>query len=461
MIYIPHAYQDRAVRWILDNPKCALWLDMGLGKTVVTLTAVASLLYDTFSVNRVLIIAPKSVAVNTWPAEVAKWDHLAGMELAVAVGTADQRRRALNGGAPVVAINRENVAWLVKECAPYWPFDMVVLDESSSFKDHRTARWKALRKVMPGVARLVELTGTPSPNGLEDLWAQAYLLDCGKRLFPTLTAFRMRWFYPGAHNGDTVYEWLPRKEAKVEIPQRMSDIAMCMKAEDYLDVPEMSEIDVAVALEPPAMKYYRKLEKDLLLPVDGTTITALTAASLLGKLLQYTGGAVYDEDGKAHDVSDAKLDALEALVESAGSPVLVFYGFRSEIPRIMARLAAYQPRLFSGQEDLLEQWNKGGVRVLLAHPGSTAYGLNMQSGGHIMVWYSLTWSLELYEQAVARLHRQGQRNRTLVYRLICPGTADEAVAKALRTKDGVQSALMARVKTLGEKPYEDDKERIS
>lgn len=446
MKYTPHPYQRRACAWILEHPKCALWLDMGLGKTVVTLTAIGELLYDSFEVSRVLIVAPKSVAVNTWPSEVRKWDHLAGVGLAVAVGTAVQRRKALNSGAPVVVINRENVSWLVKECAPHWPFDMVVLDESSSFKDHRTTRWKSLRRVIMHVRRLVELTGTPSPNGLEDLWAQAWLLDGGRRLCRTLTEYRTRWFYPGAHNGDTVYEWLPRATAKTEIPERMADIAMCMKAEDYLTVPELSEVDVPVALEPSEMKAYRRFEKELLLPVDGTEITAVTAASLLGKLMQFTGGAVYDEDGGAHDVSDAKLDALEALVEAADGPVLVFYGYRSEILRIMRRLAGYGPRLFSGQEDLLEEWNKGAVRVLLAHPASTAYGLNMQAGGHIMVWYSLTWSLELYEQAVARLHRQGQKERTLVYRLLCPGTADESVARALKTKDSVQGALMDRVK---------------
>lgn len=440
----PYPYQSRAVDFIADHPRCALFLDMGLGKTAITLAAIRDALFDSLTASRVLVIAPKSTAVNTWPAERCKWTNFWGMRMGVAVGTAKQRHEVIDNPPEVTVINRENVAWLVGKAAGTWPWDMVVLDESSSFKSHRSARWKALRKVLPKIRRMVLLTGTPSPNGLEDLWAQIWLLDRGARLGSTLTQYRTRWFYPGAHNGDVVYQWLPRKGAREEIASKLSDICMSMKAEDYISVPEISDIDVPVAMEPWAAAAYAKFQRDLLLPCrDGAEVAATTAAALVNKLLQYTGGHVYDDAGKAHDTTSVKLDALKEIVEVASSPVLVFYGFRSEIPSLLSIEGA---ELFDGSPDMLSRWNAGSIPVLLAHPASMAYGLNMQEGGHVMVWYTLTWNLELYEQAKARLHRQGQKRPVMNYRLVCRGTVDEKVCNGLAQKTRIQDTLMAMIK---------------
>lgn len=445
MRFNPYPYQSRAIDFIAGHPRCALFLDMGLGKTAVTLTAIAQALFDDMTASHVLVIAPKSTAVNTWPSEVAKWDGFDSLTMGVAVGTAAKRKKVLEDLPDITVINRENVPWLVSEVGSDWPYDMVVLDESSSFKNPRSARWKALRRMLPKISRMVLLTGTPSPNGLEDLWAQVWLLDQGARLGRTLGAYRQRWFHPGAHSGDVVYEWLANKGAQAEIASKLADICMSMKAADYISVPAISDIDVPVVLDPKAMAAYNRFQRELLLSVaDGQEIMATTAAALVNKLLQYTGGHVYDDDGVAHATTSAKLDALSEIVEAATSPVLVFYGFRSEIPGLMTLKGA---ELFDGSPAMMERWNVGSIPVLLAHPASMAYGLNMQAGGHVMVWYSLTWNQELYEQAKARLHRQGQKMPVMNYRLVCPGTVDVRVCDSLSRKTNIQNLLMSMIKT--------------
>ena len=443
-LFKPYPYQARAVDFIGSHPRCALFLDMGLGKTAITLSAIRLALYDDMTATHVLVVAPKSTAINTWPAEIRKWDQFAGMSFGVAIGTPKHRSQVVADLPDVTVINRENVPWLVGEAGEAWPYDMVVLDESSSFKSRKARRWKVIKKILPFISRMVLLTGTPSPNGLLDLWPQILLLDNGARLGKSLTGYRMRYFSPGAHNGSIVYQWIPKKGAKEEIARRLSDICMSMKAEDYIEVPAITDIDVAVMMESSAAKAYVKFQQELLLPCkDGAEVAATTAAALVNKLLQYTGGHIYDDDGTAHDTTDAKLEALREIVEASTSPVLVFYYFRSEIDSLLTLEGA---ELFDGSPEVLKRWNSGEIPVLLAHPASMAYGLNMQQGGHVMVWYTLTWNLELYEQAKARLHRQGQTRPVQNYRLICKGTIDEQVCRGLAKKNKVQDTLMQMIK---------------
>lgn len=445
----PHPYQERAIAHILANPGCALWLDMGLGKTAVTLTALKELL-DTMESRRVLIIAPKSVAVNTWTSELEKWDNLEGLTMTVAVGTAAQRRRAIAARADVTVINRENTEWLTTEMpGDSWPFDTVVLDEASSFKSPSSRRFKALRRVRPRIRRLVELTGTPSPNGLMDLWAQAWLLDGGKRLGRTLTGYRSEFFRPGRGCGHVVYDWKPVRGAADEITRRLSDVCLSMSSADWLTLPDRMDITRPVDLGRQTMEAYRAFEKDCIISLDGTEVTAQQAAVLAGKLLQFTGGGVYDEGGIYRPVHEAKLDALADLIEAAGGdPVLVYYGFTGELARIRERCADYRPELFTGEPDVLRRWNEGRIPVLLAHPASVAYGLNMQQGGHIVVWYTPTWNLELYQQANARLHRQGQKKPVRVFHLVAGGTIDGRVMDALQGKADLQGYVTEQVRLL-------------
>ena len=449
MIFRPHKYQERAIRHIIENTHCALWLDMGLGKTVSTLSAIRELKEEYLETNRVLVIAPKSVALNTWTSECAKWEHLRHLRVSVVMGTAAQRLTALKADADIYVTNRDNVVWLVRQYGrDGFPFDCVVIDEASSFKNPQSKRFKALRAVRPLVDRIVELTGTPSPNGLTDLWAQVYLLDGGKRLGRTLGAFRNAWFRPGRRNGAVVYEWLPRQGAQKEITDRLSDICLAMKADDWLDLPERMDISVPVRLDDSETARYKKLERELVLSVDDEEIEANTAAALTNKLLQFTGGAMYDKSGWWHVVSDAKLDALADLVEGTQESVLVYYQYVSERERILERLAGYGAVDFHGESQLLEDWNRGEVRVMLAHPASVAYGLNMQYGGRIIVWYTLTWNLELYCQANARLHRQGQTRPVMIYYLMADGTMDSRVMGCIGSKNNVQTSLLDAVKNL-------------
>ena len=451
MIFEPHAYQRKAIDFIIDHPNCALYLDMGLGKSVVTLTAIQQLIDDYLEVRKVLVVAPKSVARNTWPTEAKKWDHLKSLRVSVVMGTAAQRRKALEADADVYVVNRENLVWLVDYCdntLVRWDFNCVVLDESSSFKNPQARRYKAIRRMRWLIYRMIELTGTPSPNGLMDLWSQIELLDRGQRLGRTLTTYRSRYFTPGRHNGHVVYEWKPKPGAREAITEAISDICLSMKAEDYLDLPDLITAGTDIVLTDQERKGYDVFEREQLMQVDETEIEAVTAAALTNKLLQYSGGAVYDSEHEWHEVGRSKLEALADLVEAADEPVLVFYAYQHELSRILAELADWEPVVFKGEPDILERWNRREIRVLLCHPASVAFGLNMQQGGRVIVWYTPTWNLELYQQANARLYRQGQDRPVLLYHLVALGTMDERVMSALSGKSSIQDFVMQRIREL-------------
>ena len=444
MRFEPHEYQRHAVQWVLDKPACGLFLAMGLGKTAVTLTALVELLHDRFEVARPLVIAPLRVAESTWPDEVGKWDHLQHLQVSKVLGSQQQRLAALQDDADLWVVNRENVRWLVEMYGREWPFDMIVVDELSSFKSPRSQRFRALRKVRPLARRVVGLTGTPAPNGLIDLWSQVYLLDRGERLGKTLTEYRERWFIPGRRNGYVVYEWVPRPFAEEEIYERISDICVSMKAEDWLQLPERLDRVVTVKLSPEAREQYMRMERDLLLPFMGADVVAGSAAVLSNKLLQLANGAVYDEEGGVRYIHDCKLDVLEDLIEAAnGRPVMVAYSYRHDLARIKHRFPT--ARELEGPEDV-RAWNRGEVSILLTHPASAGHGLNLQAGGNTLIWFGLPWSLELYQQAVARLHRQGQTERVVVHHLLAEGTMDGDVMRALSGKATTQGALLEAVK---------------
>lgn len=449
MKYQPHEYQKRATQFIIDNRYCALFLDMGLGKTVSTLTAIDILKNDYLEIDKVLVIAPKSVALNTWSGETAKWDHLKKLRISVAMGTAAQRTKAIERDADIYVTNRDNVKWIVDYFKKEpWPFDTVVLDESSSFKNPSSQRFKALRKIRPQLRRVIELTGTPSPNGLMDLWPQIWLLDMGERLGRTLGSYRSEFFTAGRRNGAVVYDWIARPGARQRISKRLADISMSMQASDYLEMPDVIDGGLTLALPPDEMRDYQAFQKEQLMQLDNTDIEAVTAAALTNKLLQYTGGALYDDQHNWHEVSTAKLEALQDIVESTDESVLIYYQYQSEKDRILKMLP--DAVTFTGEPELLESWNAGKIRLMLAHPASVAYGLNMQAGGHIIVWYTPTWNLELYMQANARLHRQGQTKPVVIYHLIAAGTIDERVMQALNCKNGSQAALLKHIKELRE-----------
>lgn len=450
MRYQPHEYQKRATDFIIRNQACALFLDMGLGKTVATLTAIDKLTNDYLETEKTLVVAPKSVALNTWSAETEKWDHLNHLRLSIVMGTVAQRTKALERDADIYITNRDNIAWLVNQyTTKAWPFDTLVLDESSSFKAANTRRFRALRTIRPQVRRIIELTGTPSPNGLLDLWSQIWLLDRGQRLGKTITSYRSQYFMAGRRNGAVIYEWIPRKGSHQEITERISDICLSMQAADYLEMPDVIDAGMTLALPEKEMRDYREFEREQLMQLDGQDIEAVTAASLTNKLLQFTGGSVYDSDHRYHTVSNAKLEALKDILESTEEPVLVYYQYQSEKDRITAD-PGLKDRVvcFKGETDILDSWNRGEIRVLLAHPASVAYGLNMQAGGHIIVWFTPTWNLELYQQANARLNRQGQEKPVILYHLIAAGTMDERVMQALHGKHGCQAALLQHIKEL-------------
>jgi SNF2 family DNA or RNA helicase len=415
---------------------------MGLGKTVITLTAIEELMCDRFEVSRVLVIAPLRVAEDTWSRESEKWDHLKHLRIAKILGSAADRIRALKKSADIYVINRENVVWLVEyleENRIRWPFDMVVIDELSSFKNNQAKRFKALKKMRPMMDRIVGLTGTPAANSLIDLWAEMYLLDRGERLGRTLTAYRGNWFRPGYSNGPIVYKWEPRRGALEDITKRIADITVSMKAEDYLTLPDKIETTISVQLDEKAMGAYREMERESLMELEGEEIVALDAAAVVSKLLQVANGFIYDQTHRAISVHEAKLDALAEIIEAANSPVLVFYNFQADKDAILARF--HDARTLEN-DATIEDWNRGRIRLLLAHPASAGYGLNLQDGGHIMAWYGLPWSLEQYLQAVARLQRQGQKYPVMVYHIIAKGTVDEQVVRSLSAKDVTQSALI-------------------
>ena len=449
MIYNPHQYQEYATNRILEQDAVGLFLDMGLGKTVSTLTAVDQLLYDYFDVEKVLVIAPLRVAQKTWPDEIRKWDHLKHLRISRILGTEKQRLGALQAKADIWIINRENVEWLVDLYDKNWPFDMVVIDELSSFKSSKAKRFRALRKVRPMIKRIVGLTGTPAPNGLIDLWPQVYLLDQGERLGKTVTGYRSRYFEPGKRNRTVIFTWDPKPGAEEAIYSKLEDLCVSMSAEDWLQMPERIDREVIVQIPEAARAQYDQLERDLLLPFAGGDITADTMAILSNKLLQMANGAVYDENGATREIHRAKLEALDDILEAAnGQPVLVFYNYQHDRDRVLKHIPA--ARVLDTEDDI-EKWNQGKIPVMLAHPASAGHGLNLQAGGNIIVWFGLTWSLELYQQANARLYRQGQDKSVIIHHLVAEETIDGDVMAALAGKDVSQKALLEAVKARIEK----------
>lgn len=449
MKFIPHDYQRYAISRIVSDPAVGLFLDMGLGKTVITLTAVYDLKFQRWSISRCLVVAPKKVAEATWSQEAKKWDHLQDLRIIPVLGSAAARIRALNTPGDVWVINRENVPWLVEYYRNGWPFDMVVLDESSSFKNYSCKRFKALKMVRNRIGRLVELTGTPAPNGLEDLWAQIYLLDGGDRLGKTISSYRDAFFTPDASYPGQMYRtYSPQNGADARIRAAISDICVSMKAEDYLTLPPYIEDIVPVVLDEKARKAYDKLEREMLLEVDEQTVTAGSAAVLNGKLLQLCSGAVYDISGGVK-VHDCKVEAfLEVIEQLHGEHALVFYWFQHERDRLVQALKKTGKRVevYQGAEQE-RQWNAGQIDVLLAHPASCAYGLNLQQGGHHVVWFGYpNWTLELYQQANARLYRQGQTQPVIAHLLVVQDGVDEDVVASLHDKGDTQEALMAALK---------------
>lgn len=446
MKFKPHDYQKRAIDLTIQKPKIGLFLDMGLGKTVITMTAVQELMYDRFEISKVLVIAPKRVAEDTWTREHAKWDHLRDLRISKVIGTAPQRRKALEQDADIYVIGRDSVVWLVEYFQKTgWPFDMVVIDELSSFKNPQAKRFRALRKVMPHVSRVVGLTGTPSPNGLMDLWAEVYLLDRGERLGPTLGSYREKYFWPGARNGYIVYRWEPYSYSQKEIEKKISDICISMSADDYLTMPKRIDNIIPVQLSDQEMETYNRMEQEQLLVLEDEddAVVALNAAAVMTKLLQIANGSVYTAGHDVLRIHDAKLEALEEIIDTTGEPVLVFYSYKHDLEAIQKKIKG--ARILEGPDDIAD-WNDGKVQVLLAHPASVGYGLNLQDGGHVIVWYGLTWSLELYQQANARLYRQGQEKPVIIHHLIASGTVDEEVMDALQHKDMSQAALLAALK---------------
>lgn len=443
MRYEPHEYQDYATRFILKHPIAAVLLEMGLGKSVITLTAIFDLTLESFEIRKVLVIAPLRVARDTWPTEIEKWDHLKGLTCSVAIGSEAQRKAALRKRAQVYIINRENVDWLVNKSGLPFDFDMVVIDELSSFKDNGSKRFKALRKVRPGVKRIVGLTGTPSSNGLMDLWAEIGILDMGQRLGRYITHFRNNYFMPDKRNQQMVFSYKPRPDAEKAIYRLISDITISMKNTDYLKLPELVMNEIPVRLSENEMACYQAMKRELVLSLKGREIDAANAAALSGKLLQMANGAVYDEDKGVAHIHNRKLDAMEDIIEAAnGKPVLVAYWFKHDLERIINRFPA--EKLDSTAS--IRRWNDGKIPLAVIHPASAGHGLNLQAGGSILVWFGLTWSLELYQQTNARLWRQGQKDTVVIHHIITNGTIDEDVMRALERKDKTQTALIDAVK---------------
>jgi SNF2 family DNA or RNA helicase len=441
MKYVPHDYQEYAQKFVIEKPVSALMLDMGLGKTIITLTAIWELLFDYFDVTKVLVIAPLRVARDTWTKEALKWEHLKGIKISQILGSEKERRIAVVRKANVYIINRENVEWLIKNYK--WNFDMVVIDELSSFKSHSSKRFKALRKVRPQVNRIVGLTGTPTPNGLMDLWSEINILDMGERLGRFIGGYRERYFVPDKRNREVVFSYKPRDGAEKAIYKKISDICVSMKALDYLDMPECIYNIVEVEMNEIEKDLYRKLEDDMLLPFEDGDIDAINAAALSNKLLQMANGAVYDENKDVKFIHNRKLEALEDLIEGAnGKPVLVFYAYKHDKERIVERFKAEE---INTSEDIT-RWNNGQIKVAIVHPASAGHGLNLQSGGSTAIWFGLNWSLELYQQANARLWRQGQKNAVVIHHIITKNTVDEDVMKAIKRKDMGQEALLESVR---------------
>ena len=449
MKYNPHDYQWYATEYIESHPSAAVFLDMGLGKTSITLTALNNLLFDYFAVHRILVVAPLRVARNTWSDEIEKWEHLHNLTFAIAVGSEKERLEALKKQADITMINRENLQWLIEKSGQPFEYDMVVIDELSSFKNHQAKRFKALMKVRPKVKRIVGLTGTPSSNGLIDLFAEFKILDMGMRLGRFIGQYRNTYFKPDKVNGPIVYSYKPLPGAEDAIYEKISDITISMKAADHLKMPELVNTKYMVHLSEKEKKKYEDMKAELVLALPEGEITAANAASLSGKLSQMANGAVYADDESILPIHDRKLDALEDIIESAnGKPILIAYWFKHDLMRIEQRLTEKKiPFQKLDSDASMKKWNRGELPVALIHPASAGHGLNLQSGGSTIVWFGITWSLELYQQTVARLYRQGQSSGTVtVIHILTEGTVDEKIMKALADKDSTQSALIDAVK---------------
>ena len=443
MKYKPHEYQSYATEFILSHPISAVFLEMGLGKSVITLSAIFDLCLESFLVCKVLVIAPLRVARDTWPAEIKKWDHLKGLSYSVAVGTEKERIDALKKQSTLYIINRENVDWLVHKSGIPFHFDMVVIDELSSFKSYGAKRFKSLLKVRPSVKRIVGLTGTPSSNGLMDLWAEFRILDLGQRLGRYISHYRNTYFKPDKRNAQIIFSYKPLPGAEEEIYKQISDITISMKSTDYLKMPEYVSNEVFVTLSEKEWKVYSDFKEDMVANLGDEEIDAVNAAVLSGKLLQMANGAVYDSENKAHVIHEKKLDALEDLIEGAnGKPVLVAYWYKHDLERIKER---FPVRQIQSSKDI-EDWNDGKIPIAVIHPASAGHGLNLQSGGSTLIWFGLTWSLELYQQTNARLYRQGQKDTVIVHHIITKNTIDEDVLLALTKKEKTQDALIDAVK---------------
>lgn len=439
----PHSYQEYAIRYIETHPISALLIDMGLGKTSITLTAIRNLLFDSFEVCKVLVIAPLRVAKNTWTDEIKKWEHLSTLTYSLIVGNENERLSALNEKADIYIINRENVDWLVNKSGYKFDFDMVVIDELSSFKNHQSKRFKSLMKVRPFVKRIVGLTGTPSSNGLMDLFAEFKILDMGKRLGYFIGQYRNTYFKPDKMNGPIVYSYKPLPNAENAIYEKISDITVSMKANEYLKMPELLTSNYVVELSNSEKNQYDEMKKSLVLEITDGEITASNAASLSNKLCQLSNGAIYDDEQNIVEIHDRKLEALEDIIESMnGKPLLIAYWYRHDLERIKSRFSV---RKIKTSEDISD-WNDGKIPVALIHPASAGHGLNLQNGGSTLVWFGLTWSLELYQQTNARLYRQGQKNTVVIQHIITKGTIDEQILKALQKKNKTQADLIDAVR---------------
>ncbi len=448
MDFKPHNYQSIAIEKIYNTPKVGLFLDMGLGKTVITLTAIEDLMFNRFEISKVLVIAPLRVAEDTWSREVEKWEHLKYLRISKILGNSEQRRKALAKDADIYVINRENIVWLTNELSQIgdgWDFDTVVIDELSSFKSAKAQRFRALKKYITKSKRVIGLTGTPSPNGLIDLWSQIYLLDGGARLGKTLTSYREKYFCPNQRNQTTVFNYkLKSEDAEKAIRDKISDICVSMKAEDWLEMPERIDNVQLVKLTAREKAAYDKFERDSYIDFLEGEVTAATAAALTTKLLQYSNGALYLDDSSYVKTSNKKLEALEELIElSNGKSILCFYSFRHDLERILKKFPF--ARKLKNSKDI-DDWNNGEIPLLLAHPAGAGHGLNLQAGGNIIVWFGVTWSLELYQQANARLYRQGQEHTVIIHHLITENTIDERVLESLRNKEDIQNALLESLK---------------
>lgn len=453
MKFVPKRHQELALEFLRTHSHCCLFLDMGLGKTVCALTAAEELL-DDFKIEKMLVIAPKRVAEDTWTRECEKWDHLRRLRVVKVLGSCEHRRAALAKDADVYVINRENVQWLVEYVNGVWPFDLVVIDELSSFKNPQSKRFKMLRRVIKQSSFVWGLTGTPAANGYMDLWSQIFLIDNGDRLGKFIGSYRQQFFYAGAHRGHVVFEYKLRPGAKERIDKRLADICLSMSKEDWLQLPDILFNEVRVKMTSSERKIYDKFQRDRVLPLLGDKLSSIddmssavlgeTAAVLSGKLLQMANGAVYDDNGNVFHVHDEKLDALNEIVESSqGTPLLVFYSYKHDVDRIKERFP-YATELKTSND--IEMWNKGEIPMLLCHPASAGYGLNLQEGSHIMVWFGLPWSLENYQQSIARLHRQGQEHSVICHHIICENTIDDRVLAALHSKNATQKSLLDALK---------------